>query len=151
MLPGRELALARRLRIYIDFDGVITAPVRPAAPEVGLARHADELLRLAVERREPFWLTTRQHGVYRAFDELCRDPDLRRQARTIGVASFVTAKTEVLPEDGAFLWLDDAPLACERAWLTDRGLLDRWIQVNVRREPGDLLRVVREVAARLAR
>jgi len=47
-----------RMRTYLDFDGVFAVPVRPGAPEVGLARHANELLRLAVARCDPFWLST---------------------------------------------------------------------------------------------
>jgi hypothetical protein len=127
--------LPRRLRLYLDFDGVLTAPVRPSEPEVGLARHAYELLRLVVERCEPFWLTTRKNGVYRAFDEVCGDAELRRLVHGVPVASFVTMKVEALPNDGGFLWLDDAPLTYERAWLVERGLHDNLIQVNVRREP----------------
>jgi len=60
---------------------------------------------------------------------------------------FQVMKTEAL--DGDFLWLDDAPMQCELDWLAARGWLDRWIRVDTRKRPEDLLRAQRKLESSL--
>ena len=54
-------------------------------------------------------------------------------------------KTEALAGD--FYWLDDSPLQIELAELRRRHLFDRWIEVNTRQRPDDLLFAMSELAA----
>ena len=58
---------------------------------------------------------------------------------------FDVLKTEAL--GGDFYWLDDSPLAVELADLRRRGMFDRWIEVNTRIRPDDLLFAIRELSA----
>jgi tetratricopeptide (TPR) repeat protein len=58
-------------------------------------------------------------------------------------------RTETLPADGRFVWLDDAPEQGELAMLRGRGWLDRWLFVDTREEPDDLLRAQRVLSQRL--
>jgi hypothetical protein len=60
---------------------------------------------------------------------------------------FGVLKTEAL--EGDFYWLDDSPLAAELQDLRQRGLSERWIEVNTRRRPDDLL-FARDELARVA-
>lgn len=122
-----------RMNLYLDVDGVILGEGgRPA-------QHLDEFLDFVLPRFNCFWLTTHQTGV---FDYLRQhlDPATMQRVQGIQPTTFCTLKAEVLAGD--FYWLDDAPLACEIEWLQQRGLLDRWIEVNTRRRPDDLLRAV---------
>jgi len=134
------------LRLYLYIDGVLLGKDNPGSPEVRLARHAETLLRLAVAAFDPWWLTTHSDGtidpILRHLRPYCPPPvlDLARQIRP---AVFVTLKTDALAGAGRdFVWLDDAPLAVERRWLDERGLLDNWIAIDTRRNPDDLARVI---------
>jgi hypothetical protein len=134
------------VRLYLDIDGVILGKDSAASPEIRLAHHADTLLRLAVAEFEPWWLTTHSDGtidpILRHLAPYCSTATLDL-ARRIRPAVFRTLKTEALVDAGArFLWLDDAPLAVERAWLAERNLLGNWIPVDTRRNPDDLARVI---------
>jgi hypothetical protein len=134
------------LRLYLDIDGVILGKDDLSSPHVCLARYAADLLRLAVAAFDPWWLTTHSDGtidpILRHLRPYCPSPvlDLARQIRP---AVFATLKTDALAGAGRdFVWLDDAPLAVERRWLDERGLLDNWIAVDTRRNPDDLARVI---------
>jgi hypothetical protein len=130
-------------------DGVLLGKRDRSSPDVVLARHAGEFLKLALDGFDCYWLTTHCQGstaaVLRYLDPYA-DPAIRSLLRAIKPTSFRTLKTEALRGD--FTWLDDAPLAAERAWLREHGWEKRWIDVNTRKRPGDLLRVMELLSAR---
>ena len=122
-----------RPNLYLDVDGVILGEGgRPAL-------HLNEFLDFILPRFRCFWLTTHQAGV---FDYLRQHLDTATIQRVRGIqpTTFTTLKTEVLAGD--FIWIDDAPLACEVDWLRQRGLLNRWIGANTRCRPHDLSWVI---------
>jgi hypothetical protein len=133
------------VRLFLDIDGVLLGKDDPKSSRVCLARHAETLLQLAVERFEPWWLTTHSDGTIEPILRHLRPyspPAVLDLARRIRPAVFKTLKTEALADAGHdFVWLDDAPLAVERQWLAKRGLSGNWIPVDTRRKPDDLARV----------
>ena len=71
-------------------------------------------------------------------------------AAKIRQTRFETFKTEALPQDEEmFLWIDDSPTGAELDWLRARGWLERWLWVDTREEPEDLLRAKRWLEERL--
>jgi hypothetical protein len=134
------------MRLYLDIDGVVLGKDSGASSEVRLARHAEDLLRLAIEAYDPWWLTTHSDGtiepIVRHLRPYC-SPSVLDLVQQIRPALFRTLKTEALADAGRdFIWLDDAPLAVERQWLAERDLLYSWIAVDTRRRPDDLARVM---------
>jgi hypothetical protein len=138
------------MRLYLDIDGVVLGKRDPTSSEVCLAHGAPDLLQLALDIFDPWWLTTHSDGeiapIVRYLTPHC-DDEVMTLVRRIPAAAFRTLKTEALVGTD-FLWLDDAPLFVERQWLADRGLLDKWIEVNTRRRPHDLDRVLPILRAR---
>ncbi len=152
--PGSCYDDADRVKLFLDIDGVLLGRDSAAPTAVGLARHAERLLRLAVDAFEPWWLTT--HGADGTIEPIVRHlsrycpASVLDLARRVRPAAFRTLKTEALVDAGDFVWLDDAPLAVERRWLMERGLLASWIAVDTRRNPDDLARVIPMLERRLA-
>ena len=72
-----------------------------------------------------------------------------RQLAAVCPTRFTTLKTEAL--QGDFYWLEDSPLAAEIEWLRVRGLLSRWIHVDTRERPEDLLSAGLELRRVVAR
>ena len=134
------------MNLYLDIDGVLLGKENPASPEVRLALHAEEFLTFALDRFRCFWLTTHCQG---RMDEVLKYLAPYGSANFLALAArveptrFRVMKTEALAGD--FIWLDDAPMQCELDWLSARGWLDRWIRVDTRRRPGDLVRAWKEL------
>jgi hypothetical protein len=59
---------------------------------------------------------------------------------TVLATDYGTFKTEALPADEPFAWLDDSPTGAELEFLRERGWMSRWLWVDTREEPDDLLR-----------
>ncbi len=120
--------------------------VRPLY-DVCPANHAFGLLEYAAARLAVSWLTTHCHGdatpvlSYLAqYVDPSRGQEFLELASRIEPTDWKTMKTEALPDSGAFAWPDDAPLASELAFLRERGWFGRWLHVDMRAEPDDLLR-----------
>ncbi len=114
------------------------------------------LLSFALERAEVHWLSPLGRGDGRAaFDHLVRHTKPSDRERLMDLAArvrgadFARCRSEALPADGKFVWLDDAPSPAELQALRQRGWLDRWLWVDTREEPEDLLRAREWLAARL--
>jgi len=136
-------------KLYLDVDGLLIGRRDPARSEVCLANHALAFLSFVLERFACYWLTTRCRGeagpvleyLFWHAEEAQR-PRLMELAARVRPTPFRTLKTEALPDEGRFLWIDDSPIFSEIAFLRERGWEDRWLQVDARREPEDLLRAM---------
>lgn len=128
------------IRLYLDIDGVILGKTDPASHEIVLARHAETFVEFAHRSFECFWLTTHCQGdtgpVIEYLRPYCDGPLLHLMA-SIRPTRWRTLKTEALVPP--FLWLDDSPLAVEIEWLRGRGFADRWVPVDTRKRPDDLV------------
>ena len=141
-----------KMNLYIDVDGVLIGKDAPDSPTQRLARHAEEFLTFALNHFDVSWLTTHCRGDAQRVVEYLRmyAPDnLMPLLRQIRPTNWDTLKTEAL--QGDFYWLDDSPMQAELNWLRERDLLDRWIEVDVRRNPNDLLRAMTILRLALAK
>lgn len=154
----RAVAIVRAVKVFLDIDGVLLGADRDKPHRAALADHALTLLAFALERADVHWLTPLGRGDARAaVDHLVRHAKLSDRERLMGLAArvrpvaFAACRTEALPADGRFVWLDDGPSASELQVLRQRGWLDRWLWVDTREEPEDLLRARDWLAKRLDR
>ena len=144
------------MKVFLDVDGVLLG-CDPARPQrLLLAPHALDLLSFVLARAEVHWLAPQCRGDARTVvDHLVRHSHASERERLLTLAARVRAtdhrglRTEALPADGRFVWLDDGPEQGELAVLRARGWLDRWLYVDTREEPDDLLRAQRVLATRL--
>jgi hypothetical protein len=125
------------MNIYLDVDGVLLKHDGTLAP------HADDFLALLIHSRNPVhWLTTR-----------CRDGDASSVVEVLGrllktsttellpsirATSWATSKLEAIDLTRPFVWFDDQPLQFEIEELSECGLLDRWVKVDLLSEPSQL-------------
>ena len=123
------------MQLYLDIDGVFLNK------RGDLADGAEECLRWAVKRHEPYWISTRTRdgtlrGALRAFHSLL-DEALVRSIRPIRWNTF---KTESLPLDEAdWLWIDNEILPTEKVALLRYRVMDRFVRVDVDRNPTALM------------
>ncbi|MCU0862326.1 MAG: hypothetical protein MUC36_00920 [Planctomycetes bacterium] len=144
------------MKVFLDVDGVLLGTDRERPQRLLLADHALDFLAFALARAEVYWLTPHCRGDARAVvDHIVRHSKASDRERVMKLAPQVRAtdyrglRTEALPADGRFVWLDDAPEQGELAMLRGRGWLDRWLFVDTREEPEDLLRARQVLAQRL--
>ena len=132
-------------RIYLDVDGVLLGEL---GGRVVLARHAAEFVDFLLARYDVYWLTTHCCGdaqAVLAYLGRFAPQDFIARLSPIKPTRFDVLKTDVL--GGDFYWLDDSPLEVELADLRRRGMFDRWIDVNTRVRPDDLLFAMSELSA----
>lgn len=116
--------------IYLDIDGVLLANENYAA------LHAKEFLARVLEKYPDttYWLTTHCQGdsetpiqhVGHLFDN-----ETVALMRRIKPTKWTTAKTEAIDFTKPFLWFDDDCFPDERIVLTERGVFDNWIEVDL--------------------
>lgn len=145
------------MKVFVDIDGVLLGPERDKQHRFGLAEHALELLAFALARAEVVFLSPHARGgTGPAIAHLVAHSRASDRERLLTLAGQVrpctyrTLRTEALPPDGAFLWLDDDPAPAEVEFLRQRGWLDRWLWVDTREDPADLARAQRWLAGKLA-
>lgn len=144
------------MKIFLDVDGVLLGIDRERPQRLLLADHALDFLAFVLARAEVWWLTPHCRGDGRTVvDHIVRHSKASDRERVLKLAPQVRAtdyralRTEALPADGRFVWLDDAPEQGELAMLRSRGWLDRWLFVDTREEPEDLLRAQQALTKRL--
>jgi hypothetical protein len=144
------------VKVFLDVDGVLLGTDRDKPHRLLLADHALDLLTFVLARADVFWLSPQSRGDARAVvDHLVNHTKasdrelLMTLAARVRAADYRALRTEALPADGQFVWLDDAPEPGELAMLRARGWLDRWLFVDTREEPDDLLRAQQVLAKRL--
>jgi hypothetical protein len=131
------------VKIYLDVDGVLLGQ---ESGNVVLARHAEKLIDFLIENFDVYWLTTHCSGdARRVISYLSRyaPQSLIEKLSSIKPTRFGVVKTDAI--SGDFYWLDDNPLQAEIAELRRREKLDRWIDVNTRARPDDLLFAIDEL------
>lgn len=126
--------------VYIDIDGVIlTKGVVPA-------QHLDKFLKYVLSKYSVFWLTSRCHGdskytlsyLSKFFPE--ETINLFKQIRP---TNFLVDKTEAIDFNKRFFWLDNEIFESEKTTLIKNGKFDSWIEVNLIKEPNQLLHLIR--------
>lgn len=145
------------MKVFVDIDGVLLGPDRDKPHRFALADHALELLAFVVAKAELVFLSPHANGdVQPAIDQLVRHAKASDRERVLDLAAkakpcrYRALRTEALPADGDFVWIDDEPTPEELEVLRARGWLDRWLWVDTREEPSDLLRAKQWLMKRLA-
>lgn len=126
------------MNIYLDIDGVLlTNNLQPA-------NHVEDFLRYLFDHypNSVYWLTTHCNGdasipiqhIGHLFS-----PEGVKLLRKIKPTSWHTAKTRGIDFSEPFLWFDDNLFYEEKETLTQRSLMDNWIEVNLSKNP-DILR-----------
>jgi uncharacterized protein with von Willebrand factor type A (vWA) domain len=132
--------------LFLDIDGVLLGKARPSDTEVVLAKYAKEFLEYSLQHYQCFWLTTHCHDgdstpVINLLKRYAPD-NIIILAKDISPVSWKTLKTEVIDINSDFYWVDDQLLWSEIQWLKKNNVLDRWLQVDTRRNPCDFKRVI---------
>ena len=126
--------------VYIDIDGVIlTKGVVPAL-------HLDKFLKYVLGKYSVFWLTSRCHGdskytlsyLSKFFPE--ETVNLFKQIKP---TNFLVDKTEAIDFNKRFFWLDNELFESEKTTLIKNGKYDSWIEVNLIKDPNQLLHLMR--------
>ena len=134
------LSKGRTVNLYLDVDGVLLGSSRIRCNQVVLAQHAEPFLDFALQYFDCYWLTTHCDGTSESVLAYLRpycSAHLLRELVNVRPTRFRTLKTEVLT--GNFYWVEDTPLQAEIRWLKSCGLLSRWIKVDTRKRPDDLV------------
>jgi len=128
--------------LFTDIDGVLLGKSAETG-ECILAKHAQEFLEFCLDNFDCYWLTTHCRGsIDTVIDYLTpyADSEFMALVQKIKPTDFKTFKTEAL--FGNFIWVDDQPTAYELQVLEESNQLDRWYQVNTRKNPDDLLGLI---------
>jgi hypothetical protein len=142
VMDGAEAAGTTLLKktvpnIYLDIDGVLLTKDRRPAP------HVKEFLSYVLKNfpDSTYWLTTHCKGdttdTMRNIGHLF-DSETLILLRNVKPTKWEIAKTEGINLSKSFLWFDDNIFSGERQTLTDHGLLDNWIEVNLSKNTDQL-------------
>ncbi|KZY92136.1 hypothetical protein A3743_06805 [Oleiphilus sp. HI0072] len=116
-----------------------------------MASQVKDFMAYALANFDCYWLTTHCKGdAPVALDYLtpyCHDDELSL-FRLIKTTNYKTFKTEVL--SGDFIWIDDQPTAYELQVLEENDWLDRWFEINTRKDLNALIKLIPVLEARLA-
>lgn len=125
------------MNIYLDIDGVLLINEKFAAP------HAEVFLKRVLEKYpdSTYWLTThRWKGVDRTQEVLA--PAFSSQTlqliKRIKPTEWGEFKTDAIDFTKPFLWFDDDLYPEERVVLEAHGVLDDWIEVDLKKDPNQL-------------
>lgn len=129
------------LNIYLDIDGVLLAN------DWNAANHANEFLRFVLDKYpdSTYWLTTHCQGNPNTPIEHVGhlfEPDVVELMKKIKPTTWDLAKTRAINYDEPFLWFDDDLFFEEKETLTSRGVLDNWIEVDLRKDPDQLQKFI---------
>lgn len=126
--------------VYINIDGVIlTKGVVPAL-------HLDKFLKYVLNKYSVFWLTSRCHGdsTYTlSYLSQFFPQETVNLFKQIKPTNFQVDKTEAIDFNKRFFWLDNEIFESEKTTLIKNGKYDSWIEVNLIKEPNQLLYLIR--------
>lgn len=135
---------ARARKLYLDCDGVLLGKTDPDDSRIVLANHAGEFLEYCLSNFQCYWLTTHCNqaditNVVNLFKKYA-DDSVMSLIVSIRPTRWRTFKTEAIDLSSDFYWIDDQPMAYELEALKNNNVLHRWLKVDTRREPDDLIR-----------
>jgi len=123
--------------IYLDIDGVIVSNKEDKA-----ANHAKEFIEYILTNYpdSTYWLTTHCQGdatkplqnIGHLFDN--ETVELMKKIKPTTWME-TSNKTDAIDLTKPFLWFDDNLFYGDRQVLTEHGLLENWIEVNLRNDP----------------
>lgn len=125
--------------IYIDVDGVILT--RGVAP----ALHLDKFLGYILKNYSVFWLTSKCNGDSKALIKYLSQfllPATVALLEKIKPTTFRLDKTEAIDFNRRFFLLDDELFASEVNTLKKHDNYDSWIEVNLMKNPDQLLHLI---------
>jgi hypothetical protein len=127
--------------IYLDIDGVLLANDLNPANFVH-----DFLVKVREVANNVYWLTTHCNGdastaVKRL--SLVLEPRTMELLKDIKPTTWETAKTRAINMQEPFLWFDDDLFFEERQALEANKVLDNWIEVDLAKNPDQLLNFVK--------
>lgn len=128
-----------RTNLYLDIDGVLLGK---RAGRIALAKGADEFLEFVICNFDCYWLTTHCQGdAETAVARLAPfvSYTTKRLLSDIKPTRFNVLKTEALPGEKPFYWIEDRPLASEILFLKTNELLSRWLRVDTYKNGEDLI------------
>lgn len=132
--------ITSNMNIYLDIDGVILG--KDTTP----ANYAGEFIKRITAGHQVYWLTTHCKGdsAYTiSFLSRFLDPETLEIAKKIKPTNWNLAKTEAIDFSAPFLWFDDNIFGIEKQELTRRGVLDRWVEINLSKNPNQLKDLLR--------
>lgn len=127
------------MNIYLDIDGVLLANDQQRA------NFAPEFIKYCVMNYpdSTYWLTTHCQGdanrpiqnIGHLFDD--ETVELMRKIKPT-IWHYSSSKTEAIDFSQPFLWFDDDLYINERKTLIEHGVLENWIEVDLRKNPDAL-------------
>lgn len=129
--------------IYLDIDGVLIAN------EKNPALHANDFLRYVLTKYPDttYWLTTHCQGdasVPMSHISHLFDKDVAELMKKIKPTTWLhsSSKTSAIDFTKPFLWFDDDLFHNERQDLLKHGVLENWIEIDLRKNPDSLGKIL---------
>ncbi|MDO8663434.1 MAG: hypothetical protein Q7K28_01160 [Candidatus Wildermuthbacteria bacterium] len=127
--------------IYLDIDGVLIANER------NQARYASEFLSYVLEHfpNTTYWLTTHCKGdAMTPIEHIGHlfDPKIVELMKKIKPTNWDVSKTDGIDFSKPFLWFDDDCYDFEREVLLKHGVLDNWIEIDLRKDEHQLQKFI---------
>ncbi len=128
------------INVYLDIDGVLLAN------DLNAANHVHDFLKTVNERAtDVYWLTTHCQGdsltAYKRLS-LVFEPQTLELIKNYKPTRWDTAKTRAIDFTKPFLWFDDDLFYEEKHALDENNLLENWIEVNLSKNPNQLLNFI---------
>jgi len=132
------------MNIYLHIDGVIVSNKENKA-----ANYSKEFLEYILTNYpdSTYWLTTHCQGdaarPLQNIGHLFDDETVELMKKIKPTTWMETSnKTDAIDLSKPFIWFDDNLFYGDRQALSDNGVLENWIEVNLRKDPDMLLRFV---------
>lgn len=126
------------MNVYLDIDGVLLAN------EENLATGAVEFIRYAVEHFDVYWLTTHcmdgttEHAI--EYLQRATNENIRPLLEKFKPVTWGLKKTEAIDFSKPFLWFDDDCFKGEKIDLQEHGVLESWIEIDLRNVPDQMVK-----------
>jgi len=134
--------------LFLDVDGVLLGKTNKNDVRHCLAASCEEFIDFSLEHFDCYWLTTHCKGDAETVLDYLRpyaSPQLLEKLMEIKPTTYKTFKTEAL--FGDFIWIDDSPTMYEINYLEQSNLLNRWLQVNTRKDYHALEKLMPDISA----
>ena len=122
--------------LYLDIDGVLLAN------EENLAIGVADFIKYAADNFDVYWLTTHcmDGTTAHAIEYLQRatSEDIRPWLEKFKPVTWSLKKTEAIDFSKPFLWFDDDCFSGEKIDLQEHGVMDSWIEIDLRNVPDQM-------------